>query len=109
VTVKRPPSTPASAADLTQWAVRSAKRITGLLEPLKVIEVDAVRAEALLRSDVPAGRGPRVQYYELRLRGTHSAKLHRYQAERGNGPREAIPFALTHDAIAKAAEDLTAD
>src|SRR5262245_52553957 len=44
VTVQRPPSSPASAADLTQWAVRSAKRITGLLEPLRVVEVDAARS-----------------------------------------------------------------
>src|SRR4051812_33801419 len=41
---------PASAADLTQWATRSAARVTGLLEPLKLIEVDAARSEAVLRS-----------------------------------------------------------
>jgi hypothetical protein len=100
---------PASAADLTRWAVRSAQRITGLLEPLKVIEVDATRWEAILRSDPPADRGDRVLYYELLLRGTHAATLHRFQADRTGGKREPVPFALTHEAIAKLAGDLTAD
>src|SRR5205823_5428274 len=64
LTVRRAVGAAATAAELTQWAVRSAKRITGLLEPLKVIEVDTVRSEALLRSDPPSPRGPQVHYYE---------------------------------------------
>src|SRR4051794_11083564 len=47
----RPAGDPASAAALTQWAVRTAKRVTGLLEPLKLLEVDAGRGEAVLRSE----------------------------------------------------------
>jgi len=109
VNITRPAVRPATAAELTEWAVRSARRITGLLEPLKVIEVDAVRSESILRSDPPANRGTAVQYYELVLAGTHSAGLRRYQAERAGGRREAIPFTLTHETIAKIAEDLTAD
>jgi hypothetical protein len=100
---------PCSAADLTRWAVRSAQRITGLLEPLKVIEVDATRSEAILRSDGPAPRGDRVHYYELLLRGTRAATLRRFQAERAGGKREPIPFALTHESIAKLAGDLIVD
>jgi hypothetical protein len=109
VAVRRPASTSPSAADLTQWAVRSAQRVTGLLEPLKLLEVDAGRSEAILRSDPPASRGSQVDYYELRLRGTHEASLHRYRADRTGGQRQAVPFALTHEAIAKLADDLTND
>jgi len=109
VNISSPAAQPATAAELTAWAVRSARRITGLLEPLKVVEVDALRSEAILRSDPPANRGTAVHYYELVLAGTHSASLRRYQAERSGGRREAIPFALTHETIAKIAEDLTAD
>jgi len=107
--ISRPAAQPTTAAELTAWAVRSARRVTGLLETIKVIEVDARRSEAILRSDPPAIRGTAVQYYELALAGTHSAVLRRYQAERAGGRREAIPFALTHETIAKVAEDLTAD
>src|SRR4051812_3558441 len=34
------PAKAATAAELTQWAVHTAGRVTGLLEPLKLIEVD---------------------------------------------------------------------
>jgi hypothetical protein len=105
----RPAGEPASAAALTQWAVRTAKRVTGLLEPLKLIEVDAGRGEALLRSESPAARVDSVEYYELRLTGDHDARLRRYRASRTAGGREAVPFALTHEAVAKLAGDLTAE
>src|SRR5215212_2075731 len=38
---------------LRAWAEGVAKRATGLLEPLRVLEVDHGRDEALLRSDSP--------------------------------------------------------
>lgn len=100
---------PASAADLTEWALRSAQRATGLLEPLKIIEVDSTRSEAILRSAAPTVRDDKLQYYELHLRGTHAATLRRYEAERTAGRRQVTAFVLTHEAIAKLAEDLTAD
>ena len=51
------PAKAASAADLKRWAGRIVDRATGLLEPLKLIEVDAARSEAVLRSETPAQRG----------------------------------------------------
>ena len=85
-------------------------RVTGLLEPLKLIEVDATRSEAVLRSETPATRGTSVEYYEVLLRGQQAATLKRYKApQSGGGKRRTVPFALTHEAIAKLAGDLTAD
>ncbi|HEX4590554.1 MAG TPA: hypothetical protein VH120_11525 [Gemmataceae bacterium] len=109
--VGRPaPEKPATAADLKKWGGRIAGRVTGLLEPLKLIEVDAARSEAVLRSEAPASRGTSVEYYEVLLRGRQSASLKRYKASRaGSGKRRAVPFALTHEAIAKIADDLTAE
>src|SRR5688572_19041726 len=49
---------------LRSWAVRLAGNVSGLLEPLRVVEVDEPRHEALLRSDAPARRGEDVLYYE---------------------------------------------
>src|SRR5262245_54202538 len=52
LTVARPAGDqPVTAAALTQWAVRTVGRVTGLLEPLKLVEVDAHRSEAQLRSE----------------------------------------------------------
>jgi hypothetical protein len=111
IAVTRPaPDKPATATSLKKWAGRVADRATGLLEPLKLIEVDGARAEAVLRSETPAVRGNSVEYYEVLLRGRRSASLKRYRATRsGSGKRRAVPFALTHEAIAKVAGDLTGD
>jgi hypothetical protein len=96
------------AAALQTWAARVAERATGLLESLKVVEVDVARGEALLRSEVPVSRGEQVLYYEVFLASRGSAGLRRYQAPRSaSGKREQIAFALTHEALAKLAFDLT--
>jgi hypothetical protein len=109
--VTRPaPAEPATGVDLKRWADRTVERVTGLLEPLKLIEVDASRAEAVLRSETPAHRGSSVEYYEVLLHGRQAATLKRFKApQSGSGKRRPVPFALTHEAIAKLAGDLTAE
>jgi hypothetical protein len=95
---------------LKAWAGRAAERVTGLLEPLKVVEVDLVRNEALLRSEEPAQRGEDRYYYEVLRRGSLEAIVRRYHGSRQpGGRREQVPFALTHEAIAKLAADLATD
>jgi hypothetical protein len=101
-----PSATDAKALD--SWARRVAGRVTGLLESLKVVEIDPVRGEALLRSESPANRGESVLYYEVLLSGGGSASLKRYCApQAGPGKREQVAFVLTHEALAKLAFDLT--
>jgi hypothetical protein len=96
------------AESLGSWAHRVADRATGLLESLEVVEVDATRGEALLRSETPPGRGETIQYYEVFLAAAGSASLRRFSAPRtGPGKREQVAFALTHEALAKLAADLT--
>lgn len=95
------------AKNVADWAQHVGVRVTGLLEPLKVVEVDTVRDEALLRSQEPAHRGDKVFYYEVLLRGTRSALVRRYRAlAEGNGRREQVVFALTREALAKFVGDL---
>jgi hypothetical protein len=107
LTLHRRASVPANVT-LSGWAERIAERATGLLEPLKVHEVDVERNEALLRSDGPTQRGDVLFYYEILLRGTTCAEVRRYQAARqANAPREQVAFALTHEALAKLVGDLT--
>jgi hypothetical protein len=98
------------AATLQAWADRAADRVTALMEPLKVVEVDVVRNEALLRSAEPRRRGDKSLYYEILLRGSASAVVCRYQGSHASGSRrEQIAFVLTHEALAKLADDLAAD
>ena len=95
--------------ELRAWADRVANQATGLMEPLRVLEVDAAVGTALLRSEAPAPRDGKVEYYELTLQrnARSSASLRRYVADRTGGARETVPFVLTHDAIVKLAGDIT--
>ena len=98
-----------AGATLRGWADSAARRVISLVDVLKVIEVDEGRGEALLRSEQPSQRGDFVLYYEVHLRGTTAATVRRYQAKHQPGShREQIAFALTHEALAKLAADLTA-
>ena len=53
---------------LRAWGDRLAARLTYLMEPLVVQEVDAQAGEAELRSQAPTPRGERRSFYEVRLR-----------------------------------------
>jgi hypothetical protein len=102
---------PAPAGLTTRaWAERTAARVTGLLEPLKVVEVDDAAGEAILRSTSPSKKGPAVGYYEVALSGTSRATVRRYHADRTAGtPRSQVGFALTHEVLAKLVGDLITD
>src|SRR5262249_30387861 len=106
VPLRRPAGAP--AGDPRAWAGRLTARVTGLLEPLRLVEVDEARNEALLRSEEPGRKGGDQFYYEVLLRGARAAELRRYRAARPDARREQVAFALTHEALAKLALDCTA-
>jgi hypothetical protein len=97
---------PPAGLTLKAWAGAVADRVSGLMEPLKLLEVDDLRGEAVLRSDEPAKKGDRVMYYEVRLTGLAQAVVRRFAASRTESGREQVPFALTHEALAKLAGDI---
>ena len=92
--------------DLKRWADKVAGQVRGLLEPLRVIEIDDRRDEALIRSDEPTARKDERYYYELRLDGSGSALVRRYCGTTEVGRRRQVAFTLTHEAVAKLAADL---
>jgi hypothetical protein len=98
-----------SEVTLESWAEGVAGRVTGLLEPLQVLEIDVQRNEALLRSNEPTRRNADLHYYEVLLKGTRAAQVRRYQAKPDKGHRQQVPFVLTHEVLAKLARDLAAD
>src|SRR5205823_5993048 len=73
------------AAALQERAGRAAKRVTGLLESLKLVEVDEPRRVALLRSETPGQRGADLFYYELLLHGNGTIELRRFQGSHQAG------------------------
>jgi len=99
---------------MRQWAERIAARVTYLLEPLKVLEVDTERNQAMLRGVVSGEPKDGVSYFEVILDGTTSALVRRYQVAgvadaAGNLPkREQVAFALTHEGLLKLVGDVNA-
>lgn len=96
--------------DAKQWAARLAQRVTGLLEPLKLHEIETSRNLTVLRSQAPTSRGDALQYFELELQGLTELSLRRYQGFIEPGKkREPIAFALTYEGLAKLLADLSTE
>ena len=91
---------------LASWAHRIADRVSGLMEPLKIFEVDDLRGQALLRSEQPAAKSDDLFYYEVLLQKTGAATLRRYHTTRQPAKREQVRFVLTREALGKIVEDL---
>jgi hypothetical protein len=99
------PSQPQGAdTSLVERAGLLARRVTGLLEPLRVIEVDRV---AQLRSDVPTRRGEDRFFYEVLQHEDGSTGVRRYRTSAASPRREQVAFTLTHESLAKLVLDLT--
>jgi hypothetical protein len=101
---------PREGVTLQSWAQQIAERIRGLMETLKVVEIDPQRNEALIRSEDPHSKGDQVTYYEILLQGTHKAIVRRFQASRQpNQRRQQKVFVLTHEVLAKLIADLAGE
>jgi hypothetical protein len=95
------------APPLAEQAERIAGRVTGLLEGLRLVEIDEPHGVAQLRSSSPARRGDDVAYYEVLRHGDGTTRVNRYHAP-AEGKRQAVPFNLTHEALGKLVGDLAA-
>ena len=67
---------------LRGWGERLAGRVTYLMEPLKVFEVDAGGGEVQIRSQSPTARAEQRGYYEIRLFRQGSLRMERYRVRR---------------------------
>ena len=97
---------PASDLTLEKWAHAITGRAAGLTELLSVYEIDEPRGEAILRSKPPTLKGESLSYFEVRLAGLRSATVRRFTAKRDTAGRTQVPFAITHEALARLAGDL---
>lgn len=96
-----------NGGDVADWAARLAEKAIGLPEPVRVIEIDAPRRQALLRSVNPVQRQDRILFYEVILQGTGSALIRRFQGFPLGDTREQVAFAVTHEALARLVEEIT--
>jgi hypothetical protein len=99
---------PEPAAPLKDRAQSLATRASGLLEALRLLEIDEEGRTALLRSDRPTVRDGQLGYYEVLLQGNGASSVRRYQAAANAGRREQVGFNLTHETLGKLVSDLAA-
>jgi hypothetical protein len=82
-------------------------RLTYLLEPIGMTEVDADSAAVQLRSSPPHKDDDGTSYYELLIRRGGAISLRRYRARKGQ-LRERIPAELTRQVLGRLADDFAA-
>jgi len=97
-----------SPADLRGWGDRLAARLTYLMEPLVVLEVDDLAGSAALRSQAPSTRGDVRSFYEVRLGRDRSLRLQRISFDAANGRRRPAPCQLTGEMLERMTDDLVA-
>lgn len=93
---------------LKDWADRVAGRVTYLMEPLRVVEIDPVGVEVELRSTAPS-QNPRTNtraYYEVRLRRNGTLNLARVVFDNATRTRQDDAFQMTRDVIERLTDDL---
>jgi hypothetical protein len=101
------PAAETPAFELKTRAEQLCRRITGLMEPLRLVEVDVLGNVALLRSEEPGRRGDERFYYEVLLYGNGGSVVRRYRTPHAEQPRrQQVAFTLTHEALAKLVRDL---
>ena len=99
---------PRAPAALRAWADRLAARLSYLMEPLAVVEQDALANELTLRSKAPTTRGEQRSYYEVVLRPTGALRLGRVAFDESSRRRRPVPCQLTVEALERLADDLVA-
>lgn len=93
---------------LRAWGDRVASRVTYLMEPLVVVEADAVGQEVELRSQKPSQKGDRSSYYEIRMGPGGRMKMSRVAFDAGDRRRKPCGFQLTREVLERLVDDLEA-
>jgi len=97
----------ADTAQLSRIADRLAARLTYLLEPLRVVEIDGHAGAVQMRSHPPYQRDKQSRYYEVLIQRGGSISLVRYERQAGQG-RAPIAATVTREVFHRLAEDFAA-
>lgn len=97
----------ASLDELKEISTKLTSRLTYLLEPIGLVEVDRDRAAVQLRSSPPQKGDDGTSYYELMVRRGGDVSLNRYQKKPGQ-MRQIVPANITREVLQRLAEDFVA-
>ena len=93
---------------LRAWGERLAGRVSYLMEPLKVLEVEPEGGEVQIRSQSPTTRSEQRGYYEVRLFKTGSLRMERFAFDQATRQRRPVPCQLTREVVERLADDIAA-
>ncbi len=94
--------------DLKAWGQRLSARLTYLMEPLALIEADALGGEVVLKSGAPSSKNGRRTYYEVRIDRSGILKLARLAFDESARSRQAVPCQFTSELLERLIDDLVA-
>ena len=94
--------------ELRAWGDRLARRVTYLMEPLVVVEVDAEGGLVELRSQSPTPRGQLRSYFEVRLGKLGELRMDRISFDATDGRRRPTTFQLSREVLDRLVDDLVA-
>jgi hypothetical protein len=97
-----------SSEALNEWGTRLSSRITYLMEPLKVLEIDAGGGEVQLRSQNPTARNAERGYYEMRLFRQGTLRMQRFAFDEATRQRRPSACQLTREVLERLADDIVA-
>ena len=97
-----------STGALRAWGDRLAARVTYLMEPLVVLEVDAEAGVADLRSQVPTPRGDQRSFYEVSLHQKGNLLLRRISFDETTRRRQTVDCQMTLEVLERLVDDLVA-
>jgi hypothetical protein len=97
-----------SSDALKAWGDRLSSRVTYLLEPLKVLEIDSGGGEVQIRSQSPTPRAERRGYYEVRLFRQGSLRMERFALDEATRERRPTPCQFTREVLERLADDIAA-
>lgn len=80
--------------------------LRSLGERLALLEIEAERGRAILRSTTPLLLPEAIEYDEAELEGGRRVVLRRYRFDRGSGTRRAVPANLGAEALPRLAREL---
>ena len=97
-----------SSEALNEWGTRLSGRVTYLMEPLKVLEIDAGGGEVQLRSQNPTARDAERGYYEMRLFRQGMLRMQRFTFDEATRQRRPAACQLTREVLERLADDIVA-
>jgi len=97
-----------SSQALKEWGDRLSSRLTYLMEPLKVLEIDAAGGEVQIRSQTLTPRAEQRGYYEVRLFRQGILRMERFVLDEATRQRRPTPCQLTREVLERLADDIAA-